>query len=538
MDGPFDMISAIHPGKDSWRLRVRVVCLWEMCSIAEPTKPFAIDMVLMDIEGGKIQASIRKPMMKKFRNLIAEGEVYTVLSFAMIKNVGSYRASRHDYKLLFSAKTKVYPSQCDVIPVVGLSLMSSEQISKTNGESNFLFDFMGILTVVSAEKEVETDGRKTRMMEIELADDKGRMRCTVFGNYVDTLKEYVASGVAPLHVVVVQLFKVRLYRGNVVLQNVNNTSRILWNPDIPEAIDFRNSLACHGIDSDVEIGVIEGGNRVVPLSDEFLRLYPRKYVNELQITEEGGIFIVDATIVFVMNEEQWWYGACKCHKAVTLDGGLYYCSNCSTHVVEVTPRYKLRVEVFRWDDSASFILFDSDCVYLLGKTCKELLRGLKAGEHPPDFRGLIGKDLLFKVEKTIEYAFSYDDSFKVKKVCDDKEIIQLFKKSSNIETPLKSKFQPPFPKLGVEENSENPNEGMSDSLEAIGDVSLNSAGFTNASSSSSVQMSLRSSSSVQCFIPSSSSEQCSNPRNDDEADEDTPLSYKRARLRPIKLEED
>ncbi|KAJ1391441.1 hypothetical protein SESBI_36682 [Sesbania bispinosa] len=500
MAGPFDMINAIHPGKDSWRLRVRVVRLWEMCSIAEPTNPFAFDMVLMDVEGGKIQESIRKPMMKKFRNLIAEGVVYTMLNFAVIKSVGSYRAARHEYKLLFSAKTKVFPSQSDVISIIGLSLMRSEQISKTNGESNFLFDFMGILTAVFAEKEVETDGRKTRMMEMELADDK-----------------------------------------NVVLQNVNNTSRILWNPDIPKAIDFRKSLACHGIDSNVEIGVIEGGNRVVPLFDEFLRLYPRKYVNELQITEEEGIFIVDATIVSVMNQEQWWYGACKCHKAVTPDSGLYYCSNCSTHVVEVTPRYKLRVEVFRWDDSTSFILFDSDCVYLLGKTCKELLsesRGLKAGELPPDFRGLIGKDLLFKVEKTSEYAFNYDDSFKVKKVCDDKEIIQQFKKSSSIETPLKSKFQPPFPKLGVEEDSENPNKGISNSVEAIGDVSLNSSGFTNASSTSSVQMSLRSSSSVQYSIPSSSSVQCSNPNNDDEPDEDNPLSFKRPRLKPIKLEED
>ncbi|KAJ1431361.1 Nucleic acid-binding, OB-fold [Sesbania bispinosa] len=102
MGGPFDMISAIHPGKDSWRLRVRVVRLWEMCSIVDPTKPFAIDMVLMDVE-----ATIRKPMMKKFSNLIVEGEVYTMMSFAVIKNVGCYRASRHEYKLLFSAKTKV-----------------------------------------------------------------------------------------------------------------------------------------------------------------------------------------------------------------------------------------------------------------------------------------------------------------------------------------------------------------------------------------------------------------------------------------------
>ncbi|KAJ1435999.1 Nucleic acid-binding, OB-fold [Sesbania bispinosa] len=248
MVGPFDKVSAIHPGKDSWRLRVRVVRLWEMCSIVDPTNPFAIDMVLLDVEGGKIQATIRKPMMKKFRNVISEGEVYTMLNFAVIKNVGSYRACRHEFKLLFSAKTKVFPAQSDVIPTVGLSLMTTEQIAKTNGESNYLFDLMGILTVVSAEKVVETDGRKTRMMEMELMDDKGRMRCTVFGHYVDTLKAFVESGVTPLPVVVVQLFKVRLYKGNVVLQNVNNTSRIMWNPDTPDANEFRNGKVNGGME--------------------------------------------------------------------------------------------------------------------------------------------------------------------------------------------------------------------------------------------------------------------------------------------------
>ncbi|KAJ1418964.1 Nucleic acid-binding, OB-fold [Sesbania bispinosa] len=232
MAGPFDKVSAIHPGKESWRLRVRVVRLWEMCSIVDPTNPFAIDMVLLDVEGGKIQATIRKPMMKKFRNVISEGEVYTMLNFAVIKNVGSYRACRHEFKLLFSAKTKVFPAQSDVIPTVGLSLMTTEQIAKTNGESNYLFDLMGILTAVSAEKVVETDGRKTRMMEMELMDDN----------------DYIVGRCYPLPVVVVQLFKVRLYKGNVVLQNVNNTSRIMWNPDTSDANEFRNGKVNGGME--------------------------------------------------------------------------------------------------------------------------------------------------------------------------------------------------------------------------------------------------------------------------------------------------
>ncbi|KAJ1394819.1 Nucleic acid-binding, OB-fold [Sesbania bispinosa] len=190
----------------------------------------------------------------------------------------------------------------------------------------------------------------------------------MFSNYVDTFTQYLAAGVTLLPVVILQLFK-----------NMNNTSRILWNPDIPEA----------------------GGNCIVPLFDDFLGMYQRKILHELQITEEEGTFIVNATIVSVLRDEQWWCGACKCHKDVTPDGGLYYSPNCSTHVVEVIPR------------------------------------GLKVGEHSSEFLGLIGEELLFKVEKTAEYTFNYDDSFRVKKVCAELEIIQQFKKSFIVESPLK-----------------------------------------------------------------------------------------------------
>ncbi|KAJ1408030.1 hypothetical protein SESBI_23886 [Sesbania bispinosa] len=126
-----------------------------------------------------------------------------------------------------------------------------------------------------------------------------------------------------------------------------------------------------------------------------------------------------------------------------------------------------------------------DCVYLLGKTCKESVaesRALKAGEHPPEFMALVGKELLFKVEKTVKYTFNYDDSFKVKRVCDDKEIIKQFKKEKSVETPLKSKFQPPFPDLDGEENVENPERVTPDGIDDSGDADGSSVGFTDASS--------------------------------------------------------
>ncbi|KAJ1398984.1 Nucleic acid-binding, OB-fold [Sesbania bispinosa] len=186
MAGSFDMIREVSPVKDCWRLRVR---------------------------GGKIQASIRKPMMKKFKNAIMEGEVYTMINFGVIRSAGNYRASKlnMEYKLLFSGKTRVFQAQSELIPLNGLSLVNTDDVAKTNGDSNYLIGLVGLLTTVSGEKELITGGKKTRIIQLELTEEKGKVQCTVFGDYVDIVKEFLVGGVSPLPVLVVQFFKVRLY---------------------------------------------------------------------------------------------------------------------------------------------------------------------------------------------------------------------------------------------------------------------------------------------------------------------------------------
>lgn len=43
-------VASLCNGRESWRIKVRVVRMWEMCPISEPGKPFAVQMVLIDAE--------------------------------------------------------------------------------------------------------------------------------------------------------------------------------------------------------------------------------------------------------------------------------------------------------------------------------------------------------------------------------------------------------------------------------------------------------------------------------------------------------
>ncbi|XP_057445625.1 uncharacterized protein LOC130737797 isoform X1 [Lotus japonicus] len=97
----------IDPKKDTWRVKVRVLRVWDMFPVGEPSKPYAIHVVLIDVEGVKIEGIIKKGMLKKFRGELVEGSVYRITYFNVISNSGAFRATEHGFKIVFNSQTKV-----------------------------------------------------------------------------------------------------------------------------------------------------------------------------------------------------------------------------------------------------------------------------------------------------------------------------------------------------------------------------------------------------------------------------------------------
>ncbi|XP_057440291.1 uncharacterized protein LOC130732203 [Lotus japonicus] len=339
---------------------------------------------------------------------------------------------------MFNSKTKIQIEQCDSIPKVGLTLKDTSEIQSTMGESDFLLDVIGLVTAVSDEQQFSKSGNVTRRIELEITDHKGKIKMALFGNYVDVVKGFLAAGGVGLAVIVVQFAKVKTYRGEVVIQNVMHATKLLWKAEIPEVAAFRDGLSLHGLDADIPIGQIGGGFHNMPANEEFITMFPRKNIMELHDTAEEGLFLVLAEISGLVDGEKWWYTSCRCRRSVTVEDGIYFCAACSTHVIDVTPRFRIKIEVCDGDEVASFAIFDTDCENILKKSCRELVLGSKGKsveEYPDAIKALIGKEAIFKVEKSSDHGMKYDDSYKVKKICDDLSIIQLFKDKTKIQTP-------------------------------------------------------------------------------------------------------
>ncbi|XP_057452159.1 uncharacterized protein LOC130743972 [Lotus japonicus] len=354
-------LKSLCGGRDTWRIKVRVIRVWEMSPVSQPSKPYAMSLVLVDSDGMRIEAVIRKGMIQKFKRLIVEGQVYKIVYFNVVENDGAYRASPHEFKIVFNGRTKVERDQSDIIPLNSFYFKNSEEISATLGESDVLVDMIGLVTAISIEKQYVKGGNVNKIIVLELTDDRGKVHCSFFGRYVDIVRQFAAVGGHGMPVAIIQFAKVKTFKGDVVLQNVMNATKLMWNPDVPEANSFRDGLALHDIDVDLPIGQIDDGFRRLPTDQDSVSLFPRKSIGELHSTGEEGRFTVMAEIVGLTDGEKWWYTSCHCHRSVTAEDGLYFCSACCVHVFEVTPRFRVKFEVSDGEDLATFVLFDADC---------------------------------------------------------------------------------------------------------------------------------------------------------------------------------
>lgn len=90
------------------------------------------------LKGAKIEVSINKNFISKFRSQLAEGNVYKITYFAVSGNNGSFRATEHDFKIFFNGRTRVVPDSSEGIPFNGLTLKNSYDVETSMGESDYL----------------------------------------------------------------------------------------------------------------------------------------------------------------------------------------------------------------------------------------------------------------------------------------------------------------------------------------------------------------------------------------------------------------
>ncbi|XP_045831094.1 replication protein A 70 kDa DNA-binding subunit A-like [Trifolium pratense] len=442
----FSNIDEINSDRSTWNLKAKIIRLWQVSDFNRPNVPFSVEMVLMDSDGAKIHATIKKTLIYKFKHDLIEGKVYSFENLGVASNNGGYRTTHHPYKLNFQFGSFVQRlSNCDIVKSPFTFVPIAEVVGGLY-DTDFLVDVIGFLTEIGQEREITNqNGSTTKLNVISLEADGHKLQCTLFGPYVDELNTFVGAGDLNNAVVIVQLAKAKTFQDKIHIQNCMNCSVLLFNPNCEESQSFR--ARCVGSDenpSPLTFTQLSNEPTVTPL-DEFLYNTPKATLQDLKDATKESSHVVSATVKRILNPDSYWYTSCFCSKGVIPDSRLWFCEKCNRHVPKVVPRFCVKLRVMDHTDSATLVVFDKEASGIFNMSCADMLQ---LGDADNDGEGivppriddsLVNQTWLFKVETKPSQNPRFEQSFRVRKICTDDGIIKQFKDKWDSEDAVRTK---------------------------------------------------------------------------------------------------
>ncbi|GER56404.1 replication protein A 70 kDa DNA-binding subunit [Striga asiatica] len=142
----------------------------------------------------RIHATIKKPQIGLFQNILKEGGLYAVKDFMVAESNPRYKTTPCIYKIIFVQRTRVVEIFDISFPYTMFEFKSFDQLidAQTVDEST-LIDIIGRLACKYSSQHKEIQGRQSKLMDIILEDLQGlRLPCTLWGDYVDELTDYLS----------------------------------------------------------------------------------------------------------------------------------------------------------------------------------------------------------------------------------------------------------------------------------------------------------------------------------------------------------
>ncbi|XP_042067287.1 uncharacterized protein LOC121810593 [Salvia splendens] len=268
-----------------------------------------------------------------------------------------------------------------------------------------------------------------RLIETRLSDsDHNMLFCTLWGDVVDSYLQQLEGIKGEIPIIIVQFCKPTLFRGTIRVRTHFNISSVYINQDIDEISKFKERIS-----GDVAFLSQESIYRFTDtrVSNEFDGLVV-KTLADVQEDVDGSYWICGRIEDVECHYGQWSYMACKqCVKKVVKVKNGFNCEECDNSDGIAIPRFRFIVNVVDGSSNASLLLWDRECVQLLGKKVDEIQLGheeLGADKYiPPKIEEkLLGQTLLFRIHVKTSNEYWIDKPYTVNKICNDPQIVDKY----------------------------------------------------------------------------------------------------------------
>ncbi|CAI9112705.1 OLC1v1013183C1 [Oldenlandia corymbosa var. corymbosa] len=231
-----DINCLISTKSQCFRIIVHVMSIWKMYMKADQKEIKSLELIFIDAQGGKIQATIPKSYMDTFIDYIEEGCVRQISSFDHALNiVGGYRCSRHEYKIVFEPNTMVETVYDLDIPNHVIEFTPFAKISNFITNFDFCFDVIGHIIGVS---EPIIDREKKRI-SLEMEDERtDRLKITLWNGNVDAILAMMDDDPELPVVLIVQYVKCKKWNSRASVTTNMYNGRIFLN-DMAAISDYK-----------------------------------------------------------------------------------------------------------------------------------------------------------------------------------------------------------------------------------------------------------------------------------------------------------
>ncbi|XP_073121603.1 replication protein A 70 kDa DNA-binding subunit B-like [Henckelia pumila] len=215
--------------------------------------------------------------------------------------------------------------------------------------------------------------------------------------------------------------------GEIRVSNTYHVTKMIINEDSDVVANFRNrlSLECKTPNT-VSTMTLPSANTILEeistSKDNF------RTIEQISENHEVGSFWILAKVAVVENNGDWYYLSCvKCPKKMTPVADSFYCERCDHFDVNGKLRFKIQVPVVDDRGNALFLMWDRECIELIGKTAMELRsQGLNeefiGGEMPKKIDDLVDRKVLFKIQESdILSKFKNTEHGELKEICSSED---------------------------------------------------------------------------------------------------------------------
>ncbi|KAF8049671.1 hypothetical protein N665_2153s0005 [Sinapis alba] len=427
----------LKPFKTMWKIKVKVIRLWKQYSAAGGE---TIEMVLCDLKGGKIYASVKKELVAQYEPFLRQDYSLMLINFAVIHSCGSYRTTSHGYKIIFLNTTRVRP--CEKLPedLSGFSPVQYKDVLDGTLNPNYLVDIIGQICEISHIEHINVNGKETEKLSLELRNSNDeRLPMVLWGKFASDVSEAMQVRDDHSTIFVLRFGKIKVWKEERSVSNAYNVSEIALNPPMIEVDKFIASLP----KDDLPLTIVESKyfatvNGVSDRDDFFIHT-PRKTIAQILETKEVEKCILLCTITAIDSDMGWFYLSCKvCSKKVlsiptsTNDDGndddlkyRNYCVKYKTYNPVTLP------------SNTKLLVFDNHAMQLLSQLCLQIVGSSNKFEIeetnvlPPALNSIIGKTFLFKIQIERENFVYKHETYKGLKVITNKDLISDFEDSNS-----------------------------------------------------------------------------------------------------------